>query len=315
MRALKVSVIIPVFNGEKMIKRCIESVLNQTLSDIEIIVVNDGSTDLTADVLSGFENIKVIEQENRGQGMARNIGMDAATGDYIGFVDADDTIEPQMYEKMYALAVDNNAEIVQCNLTDIYPNGDKKIQLSDFEGMVEITDNADYMSRYMAGYIHSYEVCNKIFKCEFIRDTKLKFGDTKKYFSEDILFNMEAVKHLKRISFIKEPYYNYYQCDESHMHGNLAERLEKMVCLFDDYLKTIDGVMKNSASYLASMVTLYNIGKCNAPIPLSADKKLCGYIKDGLKAKCTLKKRLYLTAVLLSPQKFRIKLAKMCVKD
>lgn len=310
---MKVSVIIPVFNGEKTIKRCIESVQNQTLSDIEIIVVNDGSTDSTANVLSEFENIKVIEQENRGQGMARNAGMDAAAGDYIGFADADDTVEPQMYEKMYAIAVDNNAEIVQCNLTDIYPNGDKRTQLSDFDGVVGIIDNADYMAKYMAGYIHSYEVCNKIFKREFIRDTKLKFGDTKRYFSEDILFNMEAVKHLKRICFTKEPYYNYYQRGESHMHKNLEERLEKMVCLFDDYLKTVDGAMKNSASYLASMVTLYNIGKC--AVPLSADKKLCGYIKDGLKAKCSLKKRLYLTAVLLSPRKFRVKLAKLCVKD
>ncbi len=315
---MKVSVIIPVYNGEKTIKRCIESVLNQTLSDIEIIVVNDGSTDTTPDILKSLDDgrLSVITQENAGQGYARNAGMDAASGEYIGFVDADDTIEPRMYEEMYNLAVKYGAEIVQCNLTDIYPDGRVVTQLSETDGTVEITDNAEYTAKYLAGYIHSYEVCNKLFKRDFVIKNSLKFSDTKKYFSEDILFNMDAVKYLKRIYFIKEPYYNYYQNSESHMHASASKRLEKMMCLFDDYLKTVSGAMKNSVSYLAASVTLYNIGKCGeTEKSLGAAKRAGKYIRSGLKTKCALKRRLYMTAVLLSPPKIRVKLSKLCVKD
>lgn len=301
---MKVSVIIPVYNGEKTIQRCLDSVINQTLSDIEIIVVNDGSTDGTLDILNGFddERIKVITQENSGQGCARNTGMDTARGEYIGFVDADDTIEAEMYEKMYSLAKEHDAEIVQCNLLDIWQDGRQKIQLQGFKGTVEIESCAEYMGKYMIGYIHSYEVCNKIFKRDFLLKNSLKMPDTRKYFSEDILFNMEAIKYLKRICFIKEPYYNYYQYSGSHMHSSEAKRLRQMISMFDEFLEQTDGKMYNAVSLLAAKVTAYNLVKCGKEERKEEIiKKLKQYAKAGLKSKMPFRTRLTMTLVNYAP--------------
>lgn len=309
---MKLSVIIPVFNGEKTIESCIKSALLQTVSEFEIIVVNDGSHDKTLDIIEKIKDsrVKVITQQNGGQGLARNAGLDAAKGEYIGFLDADDTIESGMYEKMCAAASEHSADIVQCNLTDIYSDGKRITQLSDFEGLVEVKNAAEYMSKYMAGYIHSYEVCNKIFRRDFLKRNNLRFKDTKKYFSEDILFNMETVKCSPRVFFIKEPYYNYYQNLDSHMHMG-RDRLNKMLDLFDDYISETDAEMKTSASYLAAMVTMYNIGSCIGVLPQNAVKRLKEYIKNSKRADMPLKKRLYLTAAGMSGEKTILKLAKL----
>ncbi len=315
---MKVSVIIPVYNGEKTIKRCIESVLNQTLSDIEIIVVNDGSTDATLDILKGFgdSRISVITQDNAGQGMARNTGMDAATGEYIGFVDADDTIEPRMYEEMYNLAKEYNVEVVQCNMMGHFINGRKAALLKPFEGLAEVKDRADYTAMYLVKYIHSYEACNKIYKREFLIENNLKMPDTRKYFSEDILFNMYVVQYMNRIYFTNEPYYNYYEYTTSHMHTGASKRLVQMVDLFDEFLKKTEGKMYNSISFLAAMINLYNVGKCGKTDESYAIANSIGkYIKPGLKAKCGLKRRLYLTAVLFAPVNIKISLSKLLIRN
>lgn len=293
---MKVSVIIPVYNGEKTIERCIKSVKKQTLFEIEIIVIDDGSTDSTLDILYQIPNITVIHQQNLGQGEARNAGMRASSGEYIAFVDADDIIKEDMLFAMYEKAVETNADIVQCNLTDIYPNGKTNVQLKRRKGLVKVRDSAKYTAKYLAPCIHSFEVCNKLFKREFIAENNLKFADTKKYFSEDILFNMEAVKHLKRIYFIDEPYYYYIQNPNGHLNSNPGERIEKMQRLFDDYSEGLDAKMKNAAAYLECMVMLYNIGQCGKTV-----KNMKPKIRLALKAPCRFKHRLFLTAVLILP--------------
>ena len=122
----KVSVIIPFYNGIEFLRACVSSVQNQTLREIEILLVDDGSTDgssALADTLAAEdERICVIHQENKGLSGARNTGIDAATGDYIGFVDADDIVSPDMYEKLYAEAVSLSCEIVTCAYRSFFKN-------------------------------------------------------------------------------------------------------------------------------------------------------------------------------------------------
>lgn len=303
---MKVSVIIPVYNGEKTIERCIKSVKKQTLFEIEIIVIDDGSTDSTLDILYQIPNITVIHQQNLGQGEARNAGMRASSGEYIAFVDADDIIKEDMLFAMYEKAVETNADIVQCNLTDIYPNGKTNVQLKRRKGLVKVRDSAKYTAKYLAPCIHSFEVCNKLFKREFIAENNLKFADTKKYFSEDILFNMEAVKHLKRIYFIDEPYYYYIQNPNGHLNSNPEERIIKMQRLFDDFSAELNGKMKSAIAYLESMVMLYNLGKCKKSVQCVKPK-----IKSALTAPCKLKQRLFLTAVLILPDGIGRRLAEI----
>ncbi len=114
-----VTVIIPAYNAEPYIEQCANSILNQTLSDIEIIFINDGSTDQTGSILekltAEYQNARVIHQENKGLYKTREIGLSLATGDYIGWVDADDYVEEDMFEIMYRAAVENNSELVICD--------------------------------------------------------------------------------------------------------------------------------------------------------------------------------------------------------
>lgn len=314
---MKISVIVPVYNNEKTILRCIKSIVSQTLADIEIIIVNDGSDDDTPDILNTLTDnrIRVITQENKGQGYARNCGMAAALGDYIAFVDADDTIEPDMLDKMYELAEKYKADIVQCNLLDIYPDGETRVQLKMKDCLVEVNDTAKYISEYLATCIHSYEVCNKLFKREFIFNNNLIFEDTKKYFSEDILFNMEAVKYLKNIYFYSKPCYNYYQHCESHMHRSADERLIKMSLLFEDYLKTADEKIKSSVSYLMTMVMLYNVGSCdNRELSYKALKRICPAAAKALRSVRNIKHKIFLIMILLFPVNIKWKLAKILVR-
>ena len=120
MTNIKVSVIIPAYNTENQITKCLNSVLNQTLKEIEIIVIDDGSTDNTLELINNFKltdsRITVISQENKKQGAARNRGIEIAKGEYIGFVDSDDYIDRDYYVKLYNSAVNNNCDIATTNI-------------------------------------------------------------------------------------------------------------------------------------------------------------------------------------------------------
>ena len=128
---MKVSVIIPVYNVENYIEKCLESVINQTIDEIEIIVVNDGSTDLSKERINKYLNkykdkIKYLEKENGGLSSARNYGMKFATGEYIAFLDGDDYIELDAYQKMYEKAKEENADMVECDFLWEYPKKVKR---------------------------------------------------------------------------------------------------------------------------------------------------------------------------------------------
>ena len=123
----KVSVIIPVYNVEQYVEKSIQSVLNQSMKDIEIILVNDGSTDKSGEICDRYgqkeERIIVIHKENGGLSSARNVGVKAASGDYIGFIDSDDYIESVMYETLYQMAERDSADVAVCGVYDVYKNG------------------------------------------------------------------------------------------------------------------------------------------------------------------------------------------------
>ncbi len=116
----KVSVVLPVYNVAAYLPKCLESLLNQTLKEIEIICVNDCSPDNSLEILKQYaakdNRIKIIDQTNTGPGVARNNGIKAATGEYVGFVDPDDWAEPEMFAKMYTAAIEQNADIVECGV-------------------------------------------------------------------------------------------------------------------------------------------------------------------------------------------------------
>ncbi|WP_195573600.1 glycosyltransferase [Paenibacillus sp. 1001270B_150601_E10] len=209
----KISIVVPVFNSEHYLKRCVDSILNQSLTDIEIILVNDASTDRSIDILKDYErrypdNVIVIDSEiNLKQGGARNLGMKVATGEYIGFVDSDDWIASDMYEQLYLTAKQNNADIVSCNCYRAI--SENKYFPFLWRDLSSITGKLDYRKKetiLIEGA--SAAICSKIYKKSLIIDNKLWFPEH--LFYEDNLWVPMVFLYAKNYYHLNEAYYYYF---------------------------------------------------------------------------------------------------------
>lgn len=204
----KISVIIPVYNVEKYLARCLDSVISQTLKDIEIICVNDGSTDNSANILSVYaekdERIKIITQSNAGISEARNIGIQKASGKFIGFVDSDDFIEKDFYEKLYTSAIKNNADIACSSV--IRENEKKKKILIEYKKEQVATSTKE---KFELAYIpeHCY-IWNKIYNREKLLNSNIKFVKGLVY--EDIIYTPSVVESLGNIVVVPNLFYHYW---------------------------------------------------------------------------------------------------------
>lgn len=208
-----VSVIVPIYNVEKYLSKCIESIINQTLTNIEIILVNDGSTDNSGFIADEYakkdERIKVLHKKNAGQGSARNIGLDIAKGEYIGFIDSDDWIDLNMYNELYKNAIDYNSDICICN-RKVFNETNKLINLIDVENKLytEINQNIiDYLIKEFF-YPSTVSACNKIYKKEIIDNNNIRFKSFKDVGSEDTLFNYEMLFKINTVKTINNISYN-----------------------------------------------------------------------------------------------------------
>lgn len=203
MNKSKVSIIVALYNKEKYIKKCLKSLVNQTLKDIEIIVVNDCSIDKSLDIVKSFDDkrIKVINnKKNKGIGITRNIGVSKATGEYIGFVDADDYVEKDMYEKYYNYAKENNLDLLTSDYFKIINNKKEYFKVDNFE-ITNIEKNNNIIN------LINYGPCNKLFKRDLIINNNIIFSETTKF--EDVIFVAKAIRYSKHIGYLNEAYYNY----------------------------------------------------------------------------------------------------------
>lgn len=221
----KVSIIVPVYNVEKYIERCLNSLVNQTLKDIEIIIVNDGSADGSKGIiqkyLNKYKNIVYLEKENGGLSSARNYGIPYAKGEYIGFVDSDDYVELTMYEKMYNKAIEEKSDMVECDFIWEYPNKKRE----DIGKMYSSKKEAIVEARVVAW--------NKIIKKDIIEKTKITFPEGLRY--EDIEFFYKIVPYLDKISFVKETLVHYVQ-RESSIANTQNERTGEIFKIWENVL-------------------------------------------------------------------------------
>jgi len=203
----KISVIVPFYNGEKYISKCIDSIINQTLKELEIILVDDGSTDKSKNIANEYakkyKNIKYIYQKNGRQGKARNNGLSHAKGEYISFIDSDDYISENMYEKMYNAAVKNNSDIVICDILKKYDDHDEYLSAHEFS-IIDI-NNVTKQEYFLC----EPGPCNKIFKRKFLNDNNFSFPE--EIIDEDYAVIPALAIHNPKISYIPEAYYNYVQ--------------------------------------------------------------------------------------------------------
>lgn len=201
-----ISIVIPAYNAEKTIKRCIDSILSQTYKNLEIIIIDDGSTDNTLMECQSMNDcrIKVIHTLNYGQGHARNIGIDAANGEYIAFVDADDYCEPDMYENLYRMITTNNADMVCCGHCDVI--GGKLIEHRNSDkNLLNRTDALRHFAK-MDGI--KWGVWDKLFKTNKIND--LRFP-SKKMHAEDVIFLLQFITHNNIFYYENIGSYHYYR--------------------------------------------------------------------------------------------------------
>ncbi|MFC3904129.1 glycosyltransferase family 2 protein [Clostridium disporicum] len=209
----KVSVIVPIYNVEKYLGKCIESIINQTLKDIEIILVNDGSTDNSGIIAEDYakldKRIKVIHQENAGQGQARNMGISISNGEYIGFIDSDDWIDVNMYEYLYKSITMNNADIGVCSRRGYNEDGSiGHTKLVEDNEIFYIDKNiGEYVVKHLF-YPHTVSSCNKLYKSDLIKKNNIMFKSVDEVGSEDALFNYCTLLNTKKVVTVRSVFYN-----------------------------------------------------------------------------------------------------------
>lgn len=230
---VKVSVIVPVYNAEKYLEKCLKSIVNQSLEEIEILVVNDGSKDTSRAIIEKYveqypQKVKLLNKENGGLSETRNLGIEYATGEYLAFVDSDDYIERNMLEMMYGKAKAGNFDVVCCDVMAIYPDKNVKIKSGireDKTGM-SLEDKKQIL-------LNAYPiVCNKIYKREvFNHKNQFKKG----VWFEDVLFEFQTVPFLTSIGVIPECLYNYLQNPTSITY-TYNKKLYDMIDNFDEII-------------------------------------------------------------------------------
>lgn len=207
---MKLSIIVPVYNVEKYLEECVDSLLNQTLQDLEIFLVDDGSTDRSGEIADRYareypDKVHTLHLNNGGQGRARNAALPMASGDYVGFVDSDDWIERDMYEKLLDRAEKTGADVVVCDFLEHYADGREQ------------TLPACFQDHPLSAAGSS---CNKIFRRSLIGDLRFPEG----LWYEDFYFSAVMLLRSKRTEFIPEPLYVYRRGQESTMHNNNARK-------------------------------------------------------------------------------------------
>ena len=305
----KVSVIVPVYNTEKYLERCLDSIMKQTLKEIEIIIVDDGSKEacaLLCDEIAKWDSrIKVIHKKNGGLGFARNTGIKEANGEYIGFVDSDDYIEPLMYERLYGAAVKCNADLALSGICFVggntFSETDEVVRKSYFDedtvfenegiknlllGVIGALPNEPDDSRY------GVSVCKNIFKTELLKEKNLEFLSERKILSEDTLFMVDFIKNTTCAVGVSGAYYCYCRNGDSISKSYNSERFAKSIIFLKELEKRIEDTFeaKEYKIYLDRLTQGFGRILCLQEIVHAKTEKIkyC-VLKKRLKEICTKK--------------------------
>ena len=263
MEEKKISIIVPIFNVGGYLRKCVKSILNQTYKNIELILVNDGSTDDTNNICLEFKKndkrVKYISTTNKGVSHARNEGLLIATGEYITFVDADDYIEPNMYEEIIKDMEENEADIGICG----FDNGED-MQEKNIEK--EVLNKEDAIKGLFNDDSYRGFLWNKVYKKEFLYDeTKMKLFDERLKIMEDLVYNYEVFKSVNKVIYDYRKFYHYIQRNSSVLNIKFSKARLTALTALDILIKKLqDEVIKNKLKihYLKSAsYSLYYIKK------------------------------------------------------
>lgn len=217
MNTPKISIIIPVYNVEKYINKCIDSILNQTFTNFEVIIINDGSTDNSGYICNNYavadNRVKVFHGTNKGVANARNQGIIKSKGEYIIFVDSDDYLEQNACKYLYEEAIKSKADVVLCGINIFYEDTDEnEVILYNQKETHRLYTNKEVIERYLTYEIRGYS-CNRITSRKFMIDNNIKFSENITF--EDMYPTLKVLHLSNYISIINIPLYNYRQRKDS----------------------------------------------------------------------------------------------------
>ena len=273
----KISIIVPVYKVEEYLDECVESIVSQTYKNLEIILVDDGSPDRSPEICDNWakkdKRVKVIHQQNAGQSEARNSGIKVATGDYITFVDSDDWIDEQMYEKLFAKLKEESADVAMCRIINEYPNVSKKYfeknltQINE-KNIYELYINSNMMQtekEFVCDGLFG-SVCRTLFKKSVIKNIWF----LKDAYCEDLLYNILCLKNIKKVAVVDEYFYHYRMRPISSIHTLNKDNFYKKLNFIKAFLPQIENKVSREA-FCAYKFSFY----CIMLVTLSkdADKK------------------------------------------
>ena len=269
---MKLSIIVPVYKVEEYLGECIDSLLSQTIDNYEIILVDDGSPDNSGKIADEYaaanpDMIRVLHIDNGGQGRARNFALDIAKGDFVGFVDSDDWVTHDMYEKMYARAAETGADVVVCDFMERFADGRENVLPASLQ------DN-------WLGSAGSS--CNKIFRRSLVGELRFPVG----LWYEDFYFSAVMLLRSKHTEFIAEPLYIYRRGQESTMHNNNAAKNLDMLTIMDMLEKEMvpAGYKDDFEFFLVNHVLLDSISRLANQDALER-KEVIGKLRQYVRAK------------------------------
>jgi glycosyltransferase involved in cell wall biosynthesis len=229
-----ISVIVPIYNGEQFIHRCVNSILSQTFEDFELILVDDGSTDSCPQICDEYaakdSRVIVIHGENQGVSIARNVGLAAASGEYVAFCDGDDWFKNTLLERTYSIAEENGSDVVSYNLKRLSDEAvDKNEEETKTLEIIDLSEDNlfDFLYKVVTWQTKGWQACRSIFRRQIIEEHQIKFCDTCGNFAEDLGFTLEYLLYASRVVFVDEYLYYYFDIRQNSM-MNTSKKVHKV---------------------------------------------------------------------------------------
>ena len=247
-----ISVIINVYNGEKFIKKCLDSVVNQTYKDLEIIIVNDGSTDNTLKICESYNDkrIKIITTINLGLSMSRNIGIDNAQGEYLYFIDVDDFIELDTIEYLYNLCNKYNVDLATSKSLDVY---NYSLKLKKYKEKVNIISNKDMLKKILLAEDNAVAIWNKLIKKDLLKSLRFE-----KRIANDIAFTYKLVMATSKIAYSNQIKYYYFKHRES-ICAMKREDFNRTIDMYNIALERYEAIKRKYPKFIENEVGIMEI--------------------------------------------------------
>lgn len=300
----KITVIVPVYNVEPYLERCINSLIHQTLREIQIILVNDGSTDSSSAICDKYaaedERILVIHKENEGQGIARNHGLSNVIGEYVCFLDSDDYYELNTCEELYNHLKETNADLCSFGYQIDDKNGNlvrrPLIREKIYKGQ-EVT--SDFILHYFGDLpeddnLRGFSSCMSAFRTSIIKEKKLEFPSERRVLSEDTIFSLEFCKYAIIVTTLPQVFYHYCQNAESFSQGYRKDKFAKTKILYSILKKYAQEFqIEEKTNVRLAMLIWVNLMAClkqeTRRIPEYGRKEVLKNIKEMCKDEMTVK--------------------------